>query len=361
MIKCEICGRAFENFKGISMHVVKTHKIKVEEYYLKYINHDKGICKICGNDTTFISIYKGYREYCSLNCSNNCEEVISKRENTCLKNYGVRVPYKSEEIRNRGKLTCLENNGVENPMQSEEIRNKSHETCLKNNGVKHPYQNEEIRNKGKLTCLENNGFENPTQNEEILKKIKLNFSNLLKKFPELVKIENLIEAPNGDILGHCKNANCHNSVEQGCRFVVTTRQIYYRNIGINSISDGNYFYCCEECKKDCVLFNKSSRQLDNIFNQEELSKASPQDLSIWRNEVFIRQLKDNQLHKENFCEICHETENLVGHHILPQKLYPEFALDPINGVILCSKCHTKHGHTKGTECSTGNLANKICK
>ena len=25
-----------------------------------------------------------------------------------------------------------------------------------------------------------------------------------------------------------------------------------------------------------------------------------------------------------------------------------------------NKCHIKYGHKKGTECSTGNLANKIC-
>jgi hypothetical protein len=26
----------------------------------------------------------------------------------------------------------------------------------------------------------------------------------------------------------------------------------------------------------------------------------------------------------------------------------------------CEECHYKYGHKSGTECSTGNLANKIC-
>jgi len=46
---------------------------------------------------------------------------------------------------------------------------------------------------------------------------------------------------------------------------------------------------------------------------------------------------------------------------MPQKLYPEFALDPDNGIVLCEECHNKYGHEKGSHCSTGNLANKICK
>jgi len=35
------------------------------------------------------------------------------------------------------------------------------------------------------------------------------------------------------------------------------------------------------------------------------------------------------------------------------------ALDPDNGISLCIECH-KYIHKKGTECSTGQLANKIC-
>jgi hypothetical protein len=194
-----------------------------------------------------------------------------------------------------------------------------------------------------------------------LKKRKLTYKLTFKRYPELVKIENLIEGPNGEVLGHCKNSNCPNSIENGGRFILTSYQIQYRNQGINNINDSNYLYCCEECKKSCILFGRSSEKLENFLNpSDELSKASPQELSIWRSEVFSQQLKDNEDHQENFCEICHETETLVGHHILPQKLYPEFALDPDNGVILCSECHTKYGHTKGTDCSTGYLANKNC-
>jgi 5-methylcytosine-specific restriction endonuclease McrA len=290
------------------------------------------------------------------------EEIRNKGKETCLKNHGVEYAYQSEEIKNKGKVTCLKNHGVSYPYQNEEIRNKGKETCLKNHGVRNPYKSEEIRNKGKETCLKNYGVENPSHSEEIVKKIKLSFKRCIKRYPDVVKIENLIEGPNGEILGHCKNSNCHNSEENGDRFILTASQIQYRNIGINLTPDGHYFYCCEECKHECILYGKSAVQLDNIINPlDNLNKASDQELYIWRLEVFIRQLKDNPDHQENFCEICHKTENLVGHHEMPQKLYPEFALDPDNGIVLCSKCHNKFGHEKGSHCSTGNLANKICK
>jgi hypothetical protein len=191
---------------------------------------------------------------------------------------------------------------------------------------------------------------------------KMDYKLFKNKYPDIFLVENLIEGPNGEVLGHCKNASCNKSEENGEYFEVTYQQIYNRNLGINSISDSDYFYCCEECKKSCILFGRSANTLNNIISPKgNLNQASTQDLSIWRNEVFTMQLKDNSTRLENFCEICHKTENLIGHHILPQKLYPEFALDPDNGIVLCSECHTKYGHTKGTECSTANLANKICE
>jgi len=318
MIKCEICGRYFKSFKSLSAHI-RVHKITSEEYYLKYIN-SKGKCKTCESDTKFISVEDGYTNYCTRKCMANDPYVKEKRNNT-----------------------YYEKTGYYNPAQNPTVRIQKENTNLKKFGYKNPAQNSEVAKKA--------GYN-----------IRMNFTKLLKKHPELIIIENLKEGPNGEVLGHCKNANCYNSSEKGGSFTLTTYQIQYRNIGINSTSDGHYFYCCEECKQECVLFNKSAKQLNNIINpQDELSKASQQDLSIWRTEVFSQQLKNNQLNSDNFCEICHKTENLVGHHELPQKLYPEFALDPDNGIVLCEECHTKYGHIKGTDCSTGNLANKICK
>jgi hypothetical protein len=216
-------------------------------------------------------------------------------------------------------------------------------------------------NNGRYCCNEHFN-QCPFISNIVIEKNKMTFKKLIEFYPELIVIENLKEGPNGEVLGHCKNSKCDKSIDHGNYFELTAHQIQFRYYALDTISDGYYFYCCEECKKECVLYNKSARQLEILLDPDtNPNQATSQELSIWRKEVFTRQLKDNPTHSENFCERCHSTENLVGHHIQPQKLYPEFALDPINGMILCSECHNKYGHEKGTECSTGNLANKPCK
>jgi 5-methylcytosine-specific restriction endonuclease McrA len=434
MAKCEICGREFDKIRGLFSHVYQAHKISSEEYYLKYIGI-KGNCKVCGKDTKFISVEKGYQIYCSIQCLSGDPDIIKKRENTYYEKTGYKNPlqnpviiekrentyyektgYKNpgqnpevqekrentyyektgysypyqnpvvqkkkeddyyektgykhhlqnQDVIKKRKIRCFEKTGYIHPMQNPEVQEKRENTYFEKTGYIHPMQNPEVQERSKNTYFKKTGYEHPGQNPEVAKKIgegnRLNFKKVLKRFPYLVSIENLIEGPNGEVLAHCKNANCPNSIENGGRFEVTSYQIQFRNQGINSTSDGHYLYCCEECKKECILYGKSATTLNNIFSPpDELSKASQSDLYIWRNEVFTRQLKDNKDHLENFCEICHKTENLVGHHIQPQKLYPEFSIDPDNGIVLCSECHKKYGHKIGTECSTGYLANKVCK
>ena len=81
------------------------------------------------------------------------------------------------------------------------------------------------------------------------------------------------------------------------------------------------------------------------------------EYNIWKEEVKNRNVadsKDNILH----CEYCHVTDNLVIHHINPQKIDPHMSLDPDNGLVCCEKCHMKYAHTG--ECNTGNLARLVC-
>jgi hypothetical protein len=363
-IICKICGREFKRIMGLMRHVYLAHKMKSEDYYLKYINSVKGVCKTCGNETKYVSISHGYHDYCSLKCVQNNELIIIQKTITCFKNHGVKYPLQSEVLKRKTRKTCRNRFGCENPMQNEIVQNKGKATCLENNGVEHALQNKKIKKRQEDTCFNNLGTTIPMKNKIVAakagKKLKLNFLKLLKKFPELVIIENLKEGPNGEILGHCKNASCQNSKENGGSFELTTYQIQCRNLGINSPNDGNYFYCCEECKKECILFGKSAKQLNTIVNQTEIIYHTSQEYSIWRNEVFTRQ-KIESIRNENFCEICESTESLHCHHEIPIKINPNFALDPDNGIILCRDCHHKYGHKKGTECSIGNLANLICQ
>lgn len=41
------------------------------------------------------------------------------------------------------------------------------------------------------------------------------------------------------------------------------------------------------------------------------------------------------------CEICGTAEDLTAHHMLKRSTFPQYTLDPINGVCLCGLCHSK--------------------
>jgi hypothetical protein len=353
-------------------------KIGIKKSKYLYIENLDGIlCDYGCNQPARYKFISG--KYCCNNHVKRCEgeknkikknrfiQKIDKPDDSILCNYGCGKPA-NFQLKN-GKV-CCDSHQNKCPIIREKNKSKmigkkfikyekienNDENILCDYGCNQP-ANFQLKN-GKFCCTDN-ASRCPSFVGPILK-----FSKAVVRYPDVISIEGLIRGPNDEILGHCKNANCPNSEENGGYFVVTTYQIHYRNLSINSTTDGYYLYCCEECKKECVLFGKTVIQLENLlkpYNTTNPNQATSQELSIWRSEVFIRQLKDNPIHSENFCERCHSTENLVGHHIQPQKLYPEFALDPINGIIFCSECHNKYGHEKGTECSTGNLANKPCK
>jgi hypothetical protein len=326
-VECKICGKKFETLKGLTSHI-KIHKneITLEEYYIKFIG-EKGKCPECGKDTNFMSLMEGYHKFCSAKCSSSSIEIQNKMKETNFKKTGYTNSMYNPKNKEKYKQTCLENSGYGNPSQNPETKKKKKETILKNyNGI-HP-------------C-------------------KLTFTKLQEKYPDLVKIEELKEGPNGEILAHCKNSNCKNSKENGGYFEPTIYQIGHRNYGINA-NDTYNLYCCEECKHTCLLYGKSATELHNIINENKDIPYTPTEYNTWKEEVYYRQRIENNI-DTNFCEYCHTTENLQVHHEIPQKIEPGYALDPINGIIACKDCHYEKGHKKGTECSTGNLASKICK
>ena len=39
------------------------------------------------------------------------------------------------------------------------------------------------------------------------------------------------------------------------------------------------------------------------------------------------------------CAVCQRTDHLQAHHLLFKERYPEYSLEPMNGLCLCPKCH----------------------
>jgi hypothetical protein len=173
-----------------------------------------------------------------------------------------------------------------------------------------------------------------------------------KKYPLFSKIEKMRYNPDKagekEIQVHCKNHNCCNSKEQSGWFTPTSRQIEARLFAIENGSCGLYFYCSDECKNECPLYNLKSDPLKD--NSPQYTK---EEYNIWRQKV---------LKQDNYeCQKCSSKEDLNCHHIIPVKMEAMFSLDPDNGIVLCDQCHYKYGHKTDTECSTGNLAKLLCK
>ena len=132
--------------------------------------------------------------------------------------------------------------------------------------------------------------------------------------------------------------------------IPTIDKVSNRSKALNNVGCGEHrFYCSQECKNSCSIYGKKAINYINL-NKSKDFVYTQEELSTWSQEVLKRASYN--------CEICGEPAE-HAHHIQPKKLEPGLALDPDNGLALCKACHYEKGHNK--ECSTGKLANTVCK
>lgn len=75
--KCEICGLECKNVASLGAHIQYNHKgYNMKTYYNEFYKQDESEdkCKICGEETRFMSILKGYQEYCGKSCAHKSEQ-----------------------------------------------------------------------------------------------------------------------------------------------------------------------------------------------------------------------------------------------------------------------------------------------
>ena len=180
---------------------------------------------------------------------------------------------------------------------------------------------------------------------------KLTIPQIKKRYPLFYKIEELQYSPDkpDEIQVHCKNHKCPNSKEQGGWFTPTHGQLYerIRQLEKNYGNGGSYLYCSDECKKTCPLYYI----FDDPFKvKKEL--YTPSEYKIWRDTV---------IKNDNYeCQKCGSLNDLDVHHIYPEKTHPLLALDCMNGITLCRRCHIEIGHSKDGNCSLYSLK-QICQ
>lgn len=164
------------------------------------------VCKICGKETTFVSVAAGYREYCCRKCMNSDPDKKTKVKNTCIKKYGG-MGFASKDIYEKVAETNLKRYGVENAKSNPDIskkqqqtyiekyggiggasaicREKQKQTMMKKYGVEYSHQNPEILSKSQATVMEKYGVTNPCLlGQDKLKETKLKQSQ--QSYPDVV-------------------------------------------------------------------------------------------------------------------------------------------------------------------------------
>lgn len=138
-IYCKICNKETQSLTGLASHINQTHNITTKDYYIKYLkNVNEGICPICGKETTWLSLGKGYRKHCSKSCSTKDPLVFKLKCETELKNTGYRTPMedpnhhqkmiklsKLKENQEKRILSCKLNNGEGTGFQIKSVKTKA--------------------------------------------------------------------------------------------------------------------------------------------------------------------------------------------------------------------------------------------
>ncbi|HUU87795.1 MAG TPA: hypothetical protein VMX17_08590 [Candidatus Glassbacteria bacterium] len=334
---------------------------------------------ICGYGCENKAVYspkKGQSKWCCQDHFTKCPGFI-KKANKKKKNRSYAEMYGEDESKRRKKLLSY-NMKLNNPMFNNEPWNKnkigvySDESIqkMKDSGGKHmkdkTYEElygqekaDELKSKLSLLMSEtmtqrepwNKGVQNcfSVQTRQIMSRkakervrlesrTKYNLIYYRYKYPFFYKIEKPIEDESGNILVKCKNCNKY--------FKPTGTQLYerIRQLEKDYGNDGCYFYCSDQCKGECPLFNLKSDPF--------------KDKTINYTDEEYHQFREFVLDRDGYeCQYCGKQAEHV-HHERPQKLEPFFALDPDFAWSVCKECHYKYGHKE--ECSTGQLSVIVC-
>lgn len=121
---------------------------------------ERPVCEHCGGFVKFPHHLRkeerGYRRFCSTTCSNNNENVQKEKSKTCMANYGVDNPSKSEVVHDRKVKTVMKNYGGF-MMASPIIKENIIKTNIEKYGVEYATMLAEIKQKSKETLIKNYG------------------------------------------------------------------------------------------------------------------------------------------------------------------------------------------------------------
>ena len=184
---CQICGKDFLDSR-LGVHITRTHKMSIENYYIKYIG-EKGKCLTCGNDTTFINLTAGYRRFCCNLCVGLNKDIQNKKKTTTKKHFGVDWPTQSKEVQNKILESLESNYGVKNAfnigLEKSMINSHTDEANLKRGNSLHNtkqelFKNDEYKQKVIETYIKNNKQRYGTEWTSNLSTVRQKISNTVR-------------------------------------------------------------------------------------------------------------------------------------------------------------------------------------
>lgn len=300
---------------------------------------------------------------CDYGCGKEAKHQFKNDKWCCEKDFHRCTAYREKMSEShKGKILSKEHKekiGLANKNPSEKTRKKKSEAQKGKTKSKETRKKISKALKGRKGPMAGRN-QSEKAKEKMREALKFTLIDYKEKYPFLLQVEELREDPKTkEIQGHCKYNKCEKSKENNGWFNITAIQICHR---INAIYNPrgfgeSNFYCSDECKNSCSIFRKSPTQL---IKEDEIKAGYIKEIEKPYTEAERQTLNQFILDRDNgICQFCGDPATDI-HHERPVKLEPFFALDPDFAWSCCEKCHYEKGHRKGTECSTGNLANKIC-
>lgn len=206
---CGICGKELIKTTLLPHLRTKHNKMQSQEYYDKYLKKEgEGFCLTCGKPTKYITLFKGYRIYCSNKCAQQSPEIKHKIKGIRLEKYDGKW---NKDYKEKYTKTCQENYGSNSANTDEKVKKKKEKTrrdhnngewhtdykekytkaCQENYGLDSANEDKEVKRKKEETWLKNLGVKNPMHSVEVKQKIRENF--LRKRLPVVLDLLQLKE------------------------------------------------------------------------------------------------------------------------------------------------------------------------
>ena len=153
--------------------------------------------------------------------------------------------------------------------------------------------------------------------------------------PQLEPIEKCVRDPEDPNILNVFCAHCKK------QYRPTIDAVSYRKYGINR-NDVGKFYCTDNCKQVCSLFNQSAQQLmeRDGENAGRITKLNHEHIRINQTENKNRRFRENG----GICDWCETPVTLrtsILHHEVPVAVNFLMADDPDNHWLFCKACNKK--------------------